>query len=91
MRDIVLDGQQMTTHESAFSYLKETLGLPDYFGNNLDALNDSLREMREVNIRFHNPAALLRSLGLYGVQMLQVFAFQAQDRPDFNFRIVNRG
>lgn len=41
---VIIDSRKLTDKESAHKYLKETLGLPDYYGNNLDALHDVLTE-----------------------------------------------
>ena len=37
-----LDGARLRTREEAFPYLRERLALPEWFGNNLDALYDAL-------------------------------------------------
>ena len=42
MRRIELDGRRMDTRAAAWAYLRQELSLPEYFGNNLDALWDSL-------------------------------------------------
>lgn len=47
---VVLDASRMTDKETAHAYLKEVLELPDYYGNNLDALHDCLEEMNDVEI-----------------------------------------
>lgn len=51
---IVLDAEKMTGKEVTHAYLKEALGLPDYYGNNLDALHDCLEEMVDVEIIVEN-------------------------------------
>ncbi|MDI9520087.1 MAG: barstar family protein [Bacillota bacterium] len=89
MRKIVLDGRLMTGKKAAFHYLKKELGLPDYTGNNLDAFNDSLGEITNVHVYMLHPDALLYSLGVYGVRMLQVFYYQSKSKEDFQFSIVN--
>jgi len=50
----VLDASRMTDKETAHAYLKEVLELPDYYGNNLDALHDCLEEMSDVEIVVEN-------------------------------------
>ena len=51
---IVLDASRMTSKEEAHAYLKEVLSLPEYYGNNLDALHDCLEEMTDVEIVVKN-------------------------------------
>jgi len=50
----VLDASKMTDKATSHAYLKEALNLPDYYGNNLDALHDCLEEMTEVEIVVEN-------------------------------------
>ena len=71
---IVLDGNRMTDRAGTHAELKEKLDLPDYYGNNLDALNDCLGELRE------RPLVVIRSAGEflegcegYAAVMLRVF------------------
>ncbi len=54
MERIVLDALQMGERKQAHEYLKEVLSLPDYYGFNLDALQDCLTELNGVEIRFIN-------------------------------------
>ena len=44
MDTIIIDGAAMTTRDAAHSHLALRLGLPDYYGRNLDALYDCLTE-----------------------------------------------
>ena len=42
MKQIILDFKQFETKEEVHEFLSETLGFPDYYGRNLDALYDIL-------------------------------------------------
>ena len=44
---IILDGARMDSRADLHAELREKLSLPDYYGGNLDALNDCLGERRE--------------------------------------------
>ena len=65
MREIEIDGRKMDDRGSLFAHLKAELGLPDYFGGNLDALADCLGEIRDVSIRFSYPGAASRTFYFY--------------------------
>lgn len=47
MKKIILDLNIPNTKEELHAYLKETMELPDYYGNNLDALYDCVSEICE--------------------------------------------
>ncbi len=47
MRTFYLNMDRADTAESVHGKLKTLLSLPDYYGRNLDALNDSLSESKE--------------------------------------------
>lgn len=83
MRIIKLDGRKMDTRQAAWGHMKDALGLPEYFGNNLDAFSDSLGAMRDVIIQFSYVNAALNALGSYGAGILQVLRDQADSRADF--------
>lgn len=71
---IILDGNQMTGRAALHAHLKEKLALPDYYGGNLDALNDCLGERRERElIVIQDAGAFLDGCEGYGAKLLQVF------------------
>lgn len=72
---IILNGERMDGREALHGYLKESLGLPDYYGGNLDALNDCLGERtgRELLV-IDNASAFLEGCGPYAAQVLRVFS-----------------
>ena len=44
MKNYILDGAKMTSLTEAYAELKAGLNLPDYFGHNLDAFEECLRD-----------------------------------------------
>lgn len=46
-KKIWLDASKLKDKDTLYSYMKEIFELPEYFGNNLDALSDSLSEVSE--------------------------------------------
>ena len=48
-RYVFLDGQYCKTVQQCYSSLQAQLSLPDYFGNNLDALEEVLNDLDWIN------------------------------------------
>ena len=72
---IVLDGKRMDSRTGLHEELKQKLSLPEYYGNNLDALNDCLGERRERElIVIENAGAFLETCEGYGLMLLRMFA-----------------
>lgn len=46
-KKIWLEADKLKSKESLYPYMKEIFDFPEYFGNNLDALNDCLSEVNE--------------------------------------------
>ena len=71
---IVLDGARMDSRAGLHAELKEKLSLPEYYGNNLDALNDCLGELRERELVVIESAGdLLAADAAYAARLLRVF------------------
>ena len=71
---IVLEGRNMGDRAALHAELKEKLGLPDYYGGNLDALNDCLGERPERElIVIEHANGVLESCDAYAVKVLRVF------------------
>lgn len=80
---IMLDGTVMIDRVSAHSHLVERLGLPTYYGRNLDALYDVLTEIgEETEIILSEPAAVVRQMGKYGEALLATMQEAAEDNPN---------
>lgn len=71
---IILDGSRMDGRAGMHAELKEKLALPDYYGDNLDALNDCLGELRERPlVVVENAGDFLEGEPGYACAMLRVF------------------
>ena len=75
---ILLDARSLREKTAAHRYLKEALGLPEYYGCNLDALYDCLTELDETSIRFVN---LEEAAGTYFVNLLSLFQEAQAENP----------
>ncbi len=80
MKKIRLNGAKMEDVAAAHAYLKRKLELPDYYGENLDALWDCLSTDQEAKrITIINRDNILRNLGEYGVRLLDLFEEVAKE------------
>ena len=68
---VILEGSKMNRREKVHPYLKEKLELPDYYGENLDALWDLLStDSRNRQIVLTESEEILEGLGNYGEHLL---------------------
>ena len=82
MDTIIIDGAAMTTRDAAHSHLALRLGLPDYYGRNLDALFDCLTDRREaMTVRLLHREALEDRLGRRGAAMVRLLRRAAEENP----------
>ena len=75
---ILLDARSLREKTAAHRYLKEALGLPEYYGCNLDALYDCLTELDATCIRFVN---LEEAAGTYFANLLSLFQEAQAENP----------
>ena len=77
---VELDCRKMTDRKAAHAYLKEALALPDYYGNNLDALYDLMTEREKETVLVLGYWRQLRVLlGDYGDALLETLQQAAED------------
>ena len=86
-----LNGWCMSTREKAHAHLKKRLRLPDYYGNNLDALCDCLTEMGEITeITLVHAAYMRGRLGPYGTKLVSVLLAATGENPKLHVCIRER-
>ena len=78
-----LDFTGIETKEALHALLKEKLGFPEYYGNNLDALYDCLTQMPLCMISLHHIEAL-ECLGDYALSFAETLEAAASD----NLRLI---
>ncbi len=79
MRNVMLDGALCAGRAAAMAELETKLGLPEWWGRNLDALHDCLWECGEVRFVVKNHQALLDTP--FGRGLWQVLADGAAENP----------
>ena len=80
MKEIRLNGSKMLDKASTHDYLKQKLTLPDYYGENLDALWDCIvTDFSPKKITIYNPAAIIENLGPYGESIINLFEQAAEE------------
>jgi ribonuclease inhibitor len=90
MKEINLNGHKMLDKTSTHSYLKEKLMLPDYYGENLDALWDCLStDFSQKKIIISNAVAIIENLGSYGQSLIELFQEVASENECIEVVIEN--
>ena len=86
---IVLGGEQMLTRQSLHSHLSEQLGLPEYYGRNLDALYDLLTERGSpVRLVMWHRNTFLAEVGQYGAALCRTLEDASRANP--NLKVLFR-
>ena len=79
---VELDCRKMTDRKAAHAYLKQALALPDYYGNNLDALYDLMTDREEETVLvlgYWRQLGVL--LGDYGISLRETLREASEDHP----------
>jgi len=91
MKEIRLNGSKMVDKTAAHAYLKRRLSLPDYYGENLDALWDCLStDFEPKKIIIYQPETIIEYLGSYGKLILQLFREVMEENQAIQVVIKNK-
>lgn len=74
-RNIILDGNKMQSKKELHLHLKQKLEFPEFYGENLDALWDSLTELIGLHMKISliNHFVCKEALGEYCDKTVQIF------------------
>jgi ribonuclease inhibitor len=87
--EIVLDGHKFKSSDELHDLLKQKLGLPEYYGKNLDALWDCLTGWIDLplTIVWRNFSESERYLGSYAQKVLKLFRDAEQMLEGFHITL----
>ena len=81
----------LTDRSGIHSVLKKALAFPDYYGNNLDALNDELTSITSaVNVVIMDWDSVPSSMDAYVKNLINVFETCAKDNPNLSFSLYEK-
>ncbi len=84
----VIDCTELHSPAELHRELREALGLPDWYGGNLDALHDCLSvTAEEVELCLENFDQLEKNLGGYGERLLRVLGDLSIENQKFSYKI----
>ena len=90
MKEIRLNGAEMVDKAATHAYLKRKLTLPEYYGNNLDALWDCLStDFAQKKIIIRKPEAMIENLGSYGEAIIKLFQQVAEENEYIEVHVEN--
>jgi ribonuclease inhibitor len=86
---VFLSGADMIDHQALHQQLKKRLLLPDYYGENLDALWDCLHYLElPLTVKWSDFAAAKQYLGEYADKILLTFQEAQQELPGFILEVA---
>ena len=82
---IRLDADRLTNREDMSDYMQKVFSFPEYFGRNLDALNDCLEEVdEEYNIVLDRECIRKICSDPYAYKVLLVMGRAAENNPNLH-------
>jgi len=89
MKKIILDGSKITSKKILHNMLKTELKLPDYYGENLDALWDVLSEEMEdpLVIIWQDFSVSKKYLGDYAEKVIELFEDAQNEFEGFSYEL----
>lgn len=86
MKIILIDGEKIKGKAQLHSEFKKKLKLPSYYGNNLDALYDSITEMSGgIGVIAVNTEEIKEKIGDYWESFLNLMKDLEREKEDFYF------
>ncbi len=81
---VTLDGEEITDKQQLHKIFRDGLNLPDYYGENLDALYDVLSTCSEkIEITILNEEQLCSNIPFYGKRLLSMLRIAAEENEPY--------
>lgn len=81
---VTLDGEEIADKEQLHKIFRDKLELPDYYGENLDALYDVLSTYSDtVEITILNDEKLCSNIPYYGERLLSMLHIAAEENEPY--------
>lgn len=88
--EITVDCAAIASAREFHEALKQALGLPAWYGHNLDAMHDCLTELAcPTHLTLDHFSCLKTSLGDYAGKLLYVLHICAEENPDLEISLEN--
>lgn len=82
----VLDGKKIKDREQLHDVLADSLGFPEWYGRNLDALYDCLTELHEdTEIKLLHEGEMKENLGEYAGFLAEVLRVAAEENQRIRY------
>lgn len=88
MKKITLSAAAWKTPADAHQALKDALGFPEFYGNNLDALHDCLTDLTDTCVIIEECAKAAEQLGEKWSRFLMVFFDACSENPTLDIQLV---
>ncbi len=85
----VIDGAAVASRSGLHENLAAALGLPVWYGHNLDALHDCLTAQKDLVLTVEHFSALSVTLGDYAQRFLAVLKASGHENPGFHFQVMD--
>ena len=88
MKELIINSANIRSVEDFHKYIKESLDLPSYYGENLDALWDVLSSYSDklrIVLTKHN--LLVENLGQYGEDLIDLFHDLKEENDNIELKI----
>lgn len=91
MNIVILDSKEFSNIDELHSVLKERLQLPEYYGENLDALWDCLTGWIDlpITVEWIDYDSGKQKIGEYAEKLLKTFQEAEQEIDGFTFKMLN--